>query len=43
MQSDKKTYKGKINFILCKGIGKTFIKQNIANQIIKETIEEFKS
>ena len=27
MQTDKKAYKGNIRFILCKGIGATFIKK----------------
>ncbi len=41
MQTDKKSYKGSIRFILCKGIGTTFIKQNIDKTKIKKTIEEF--
>ncbi len=41
MQTDKKSYKGNIRFILCKGIGATFIKKNIDKNIIKKTIEEF--
>ena len=43
MQTDKKTYKGNIHFILCKGIGAAFIKKNIDNNIVKKTIEEFTS
>ena len=41
MQTDKKSYKGSIQFILCKGIGTAFIKQDIDKTIIKKTIEEF--
>ena len=41
MQTDKKSYKGNIRFILCKGIGATFIKKNIDKTIVKKTIEEF--
>ena len=41
MQTDKKSYKGSIQFILCKGIGNTFIKQDIDKTIVKKTIEEF--
>ncbi len=41
MQTDKKTYEGNIHFILCKGIGVTFIKKNINKNIVKKTIEEF--
>ena len=41
MQIDKKTYKGNIHFILCKGIGAAFIKKNIDKNIVKKTIEEF--
>ena len=41
MQTDKKSYKGNIRFILCKGIGAVFIKKNIDKTIVKKTIEEF--
>ncbi len=41
MQTDKKSYKGNIHFILCKGIGTVFIKKNIDKNIVKKTIEEF--
>ena len=41
MQKDKKSHKGDMQFILCKGIGNTFIKGNIDKTIIKKTIEEF--
>ena len=41
MQKDKKSHKGDIQFILCKGIGAAFIKQSIDKIIIKKTIEEF--
>ena len=41
MQTDKKSYKGDIQFILCKGIGTTLIKKNVNKIIIKKTIEEF--
>ena len=41
MQTDKKSYKGNIRFILCKGIGAAFIKKNIDKTIVKKTIEEF--
>ena len=41
MQTDKKSYKGIIQFILCKGIGKAFIKKNIDKSLLKKTIEEF--
>ena len=41
MQTDKKAYKGNIRFILCKGIGATFIKKNIDKTLVKKTIEEF--
>ena len=41
MGKDKKSYKGNVRFILCKGIGAAFIKQNINKTIIKKTIEEF--
>ncbi|MEC8100198.1 MAG: 3-dehydroquinate synthase [Pseudomonadota bacterium] len=41
MQTDKKSYKGSIRFILCKGIGAAFIKQNIDKTKVKKTIEEF--
>ncbi|MAJ24003.1 MAG: 3-dehydroquinate synthase [Rickettsiales bacterium] len=40
MQSDKKVFKGSINFILCKGIGKAFIKRDINHVIIKEIIQD---
>ena len=43
MQADKKSIKGSIHFILCKGIGAAFIKKNIDNNIVKKTIEEFTS
>ena len=41
MQTDKKSHKGNIHFILCKGIGAAFIKKNIDKAIVKKTIEEF--
>ena len=41
MQTDKKSYKGNIQFILCKGIGGAFIKTNIDEKIIEKTIKEF--
>lgn len=41
MQTDKKSYKGNIQYILCKGIGCSFIKRNIDKSIVKKTIEEF--
>ena len=41
MHTDKKSHKGDIQFILCKGIGYAFIKQNIDKTIVKKTIEEF--
>ena len=41
MQTDKKSYKGDIQFILCKGIGEAFIKKGIDNNLLKKTIEEF--
>ena len=41
MQTDKKSYKGDIQFILCKGIGEAFIKKNIDSYLLKKTIEEF--
>ena len=41
MQKDKKSYKGNIQFILCRGIGSAFIKKNIDNAAVKKTIEEF--
>ncbi len=41
MEKDKKSYKGNIHFILCKGIGAAFIKKNIDHNIVKKTIEEF--
>ena len=41
MQTDKKSHKGNIHFILCKGIGATFIKKNIEKAIVKKTVEEF--
>ena len=41
MQIDKKSYKGNIQFILCKGIGSAFIKKNVDKTIVKKTIEEF--
>ena len=41
MQADKKTYKGNIHFILCKGIGSAFIKKNIDKNIVEKTIKEF--
>ena len=41
MQKDKKSYKGNIHFILCKGIGAAFIKKNIDKNILKKTVEEF--
>ena len=41
MQMDKKSYKGNIQFILCKGIGSAFIKKNIDKTIVQKTIEEF--
>ena len=41
MQTDKKSYKGNIHFILCKGIGAAFIEKNIDKTIVKKTIEEF--
>ena len=39
--SNLASYKGNINFILCKGIGVAFIKKNIDKTIVKKTIEEF--
>ena len=41
MQKDKKSHKGDIQFILCKGIGNAFIKENIDKTVVKKTIEEF--
>ncbi|MAH89434.1 MAG: 3-dehydroquinate synthase [Pelagibacterales bacterium] len=41
MQTDKKSYKGNIQFILCKGIGAAFIKKDIDTNLLKKTIEEF--
>ena len=41
METDKKSFKGNIRFILCRGIGATFIKKNIDKTIVKKTIEEF--
>ena len=41
MQKDKKSYKGDIQFILCKGIGVACIKKNIDKTLVKKTIEEF--
>ena len=41
MQTDKKSHKGNIYFILCKGIGDAFIKKNIDKTKVKKTIEEF--
>ena len=41
METDKKSYKGNIRFILCKGIGNAFIKKGIDKAIVKKTIEEF--
>ena len=41
MQTDKKSYKDNIQFILCKGIGGAFIKTNIDKKIIEKTIKEF--
>ena len=41
IEKDKKSYKGNVQFILCKGIGAAFIKQNINKTMIKDTIEEF--
>ena len=38
MQTDKKTYKGNIHFILCKGIGAAFIKKNIDKNIVKKQL-----
>lgn len=43
MKSDKKSYKGNIQFILCRGIGKAFIKKNIDIKLITETIEDLKN
>ncbi len=40
MQSDKKNFKGSIQFILCKGIGKAFIKKDIRSRTIKTIIED---
>ena len=41
MYADKKVHKGKLRFILCKGIGKAFIKENIKEVLIKKVIKEF--
>ena len=41
MQKDKKSHKGDIYFILCKGIGAAFIKKNIDKTLVRKTIEEF--
>ena len=41
MQTDKKSFKGNIHFILCNGIGDAFIKKNIDETIVKKTVEEF--
>ena len=41
MQTDKKSYKGNIHFVLCKGIGAAFIKKNIDKNVVKKTIEDF--
>ena len=41
MYADKKVYKGNLRFILCNGIGKAFIKENINEELIKKVIKEF--
>ena len=40
MQSDKKTENGKINFILTKGIGESFIARNINMEDVHIVIEQ---
>ena len=40
-QTDKKSHKGNMYFILCKRIGAAFIKKNIDKTKVKKTIEEF--
>jgi 3-dehydroquinate synthetase len=41
MYTDKKAYKGNIRFIICQGIGKVLIKNNVEKSMLKETIEGF--
>ena len=43
MKSDKKSFKGNIQFILCKGIGQAFIKKNIDKLHVKKAILEVKN
>ena len=38
METDKKSYKRNIHFILCKGIGTAFIKKNIDKAILKKQL-----
>ena len=42
MKSDKKVFKEKLQFILCKGIGQAFIKKEMDVNLVNKTIEEFK-
>jgi len=41
MSADKKVHKGNIRFIICHGIGKVLIKNDVEKSILKETIEGF--
>ena len=41
MYLDKKVLKGKLRFILCKGIGKSFVKDDVKKNILKDIIKEF--
>jgi len=41
MYTDKKVHKGNIRFIICHGIGKVLIKNDVEKSMLKETIEGF--
>lgn len=40
MKQDKKAYNGKLTFILARGIGQSFIENNVPENIVMETIDE---
>ena len=43
MTLDKKVNKGKINFVLLKGIGRTVIKDNVSDKMVKNALREMRA
>ena len=41
MKNDKKVISNQLRFILCKGIGKTFISREVTNEKLLQTINLF--